>query len=96
MIAATRDSPDDDTLSLVGSSPIIIIEQNFKNPQPIFVNLPCERPKKMSKTYKIRINLGMCKKSIEYLASPVSAQNKNITALLLYVASFIGKNVTSM
>jgi hypothetical protein len=45
MIAATRDSPDDDTLSLVGSSPIIIIEQNFKNPQPIFVNLPCERPR---------------------------------------------------
>jgi hypothetical protein len=45
MIAATRDSLDDDTLSLVGSSPIIIIEQNFKNPQPIFVNLPCERPR---------------------------------------------------
>jgi hypothetical protein len=52
--------------------------------------------KKMSKTYNIRINSGMCKKSIEYLASPVSAQNKNITALLLYVAPFIGKNVTSM
>ncbi|XP_063424058.1 uncharacterized protein LOC134707880 [Mytilus trossulus] len=44
IIAETRDSPENDCQALVGASPVVIIEQSYRNPQPLFICLPCERP----------------------------------------------------
>ncbi|CAC5381624.1 unnamed protein product [Mytilus coruscus] len=44
IVAETRDSSENDCQSLVGASPVVIIEQSYRNPQPLFICLPCERP----------------------------------------------------
>ncbi|XP_071154843.1 uncharacterized protein PF3D7_1120600-like [Mytilus edulis] len=44
IVAETRDSSENDCQALVGASPVVIIEQSYRNPQPLFICLPCERP----------------------------------------------------
>lgn len=43
-IIDTRDTSGEISQSLVGSSPIIIVEQSYRNPQPLFITVPCEKP----------------------------------------------------